>query len=429
MIGAIIGDTVGSVYEFNNIRSKNFKMFAKNSFLTDDSIMTLAVAEIIQNRWYHDKDKIIDTLKKWGRSYPDRGYGGMFYNWLFTEKRNSYGSYGNGAAMRISAVGWYGRDEAEIKEMSKAITEVTHSHPEGIKGAEVVAMCIYFARKGKTKEFIRKYVEQYYDLNFDYDYLMSNYSFNETCQETVPQAIYCFLISSSFEDCLRTTISIGGDCDTTAAISCAIAEAYYKDIDEEILCNIYKYLPKAKNGCNPLEVVNKFMEYKTSESIMCEEITNETKMICSINEYSKKTVVDWFYSKSVKALVEYMVFEELDKCFGVEDDDLSKDLLKERNIEGYVDCIGLCSNYKGNTFESLLSIKDIIKNVLNNSLEIKELIDKINNQLTTNKYKNKYLFFNNPNEAMKFMKENLGISSKIYSDIFNRSYEIIKDKL
>ena len=235
MLGTIIGDTIGSVYEFNNIRTKKFPLFNGRNFLTDDSIMTLAVAEIIQNNWDDDKDKIIDTLKKWGRAYPNRGYGGMFYKWLFTDLRESYRSYGNGAAMRISPVGWYARDEEEVRKISKAITEVTHSHPEGIKGAEVTAMCIYYARKGKDKDFIRKYVEKYYNLNFDYDELVKGYEFNETCQNTVPQAIFCFLISNSFEDCIRTTISIGGDCDTTAAISCAIAEAYYKDIDENII--------------------------------------------------------------------------------------------------------------------------------------------------------------------------------------------------
>ena len=241
MIGALIGDIVGSVYEFDNVRSKQFPLFTEESFMTDDSIMTLAVAEIIQNKLYNDQDKVIDTLKKWGRAYPDRGYGGMFYKWLFTDQRESYNSFGNGSAMRISAVGWYGRSEEEVKELSKFVTEVTHSHPEGIKGAEVVAMCIYYARKGKTKEFIKNYVEQYYDLDFNYDDLVKNYKFNETCQETVPQAIYCFLISNSFEDCLRTTISIGGDCDTTSAISCAIAEAFYKDISEELLDKILSF--------------------------------------------------------------------------------------------------------------------------------------------------------------------------------------------
>ena len=164
--------------------------------------------------------------------------------------------------MRISPVGWYCQDEEEVKRISKAITEVTHSHPEGLKGAEVTAMCIFYARKGKSKEFIKQYVEKYYNLDFEYEELRKNYRFNETCQKTVPQAIFCFLISSSFEDCLRTTISIGGDCDTTAAISCSIAEAYYKDIDESILDNLYKFLPNDKGGCHIKSIIEKFNEYK-----------------------------------------------------------------------------------------------------------------------------------------------------------------------
>ena len=271
MLGAMIGDTVGSVYEFNNVRSKDFPLFSKNSFLTDDSIMTLAVAEIMQNHYYDDKDKIIDTFKKWGRAYPDCGYGGHFFDWLFSDERESYHSFGNGAAMRISPVGWYCQDEEEVKKISKAITEVTHSHPEGLKGAEVTAMCIFYARKGKSKEFIKQYAEKYYNLNFEYEELRKNYRFNETCQKTVPQAIFCFLISSSFEDCLRTTISIGGDCDTTAAISCSIAEAYYKDIDKSILDNLYKFLPDDKAGCHIRSIIEKFVEYKAVDLAFSEQ--------------------------------------------------------------------------------------------------------------------------------------------------------------
>lgn len=269
MIGAIIGDMVGSVYEFNNIKTKNFPLFSKNSRCTDDSIMTFAVAEILQNNYQYDKDKIIDTLKKWGNAYPNSGYGGRFIFWLMNRNdREPYNSCGNGSAMRVSAAGWYGKNEEEVKEYSRLVTEVTHNHPEGIKGAEVTAMCIYYARIGKNKEFIKKYVEQYYDLNFDYDELVRTYEHaEEICQVTVPQAIYCFLISKDFEDCLRTTISIGGDCDTTAAISCAIAEAYYKTIPENIINEVFNRLPEEKNQCNAVEIWNKFKSHKaTSDS-------------------------------------------------------------------------------------------------------------------------------------------------------------------
>lgn len=243
MLGAIIGDVVGSRFEFNNIKSKKFRLTGRGTSMTDDSIMTIAVDECCANGY--DTDGIIDTLKYWGRKYPRAGYGYCFYNWVLGTDREPYYSCGNGSAMRVSAAGWFGNSEAEVKAISKAVTEVTHNHPEGIKGAEVVAMCIYYAKNGKSKDFIREYVEQYYDLDFDYEELRATYKHEyEICQVTVPQAIYCFLISDSFEDCLRTTISIGGDCDTTAAMSCAIAEAYYGGIDKHIVEEVSFYIDK-----------------------------------------------------------------------------------------------------------------------------------------------------------------------------------------
>ena len=264
MLGAIIGDIVGSVYEFNNIRTKEFPLFSKNSRATDDSIMSLAVLDILQNNNINDKDKIIDTLKSWGRTYPDRGYGGRFRRWLFSDDREAYNSFGNGSAMRISAVAWYANNSDEIIDYAKKVTEVTHNHHAGIRGAIVTAMCIYYARTGKTKEQIKEYVEKYYNINFDYEELRKHYGFYETCPESVPQAIYCFLISNSFEDCIRTTISIGGDCDTTTAISCAIAEAYYKDEfdDNYWLDKIKNRLPEAINGHDALELLENYLKRK-----------------------------------------------------------------------------------------------------------------------------------------------------------------------
>lgn len=254
MFGASIGDVVGSRWEFNNIKTKDFELFGKGCYTTDDTVMTCAVADILINKKQNNKDKIIDTLKKWGKEYPDAGYGGHFYNWVLGSDREPYNSYGNGSAMRVSAAGWIGKTEKEVKNLSRKVTEVTHNHPEGIKGAEVTAMCIYYARNGKSRDFIRQYVEQYYNLDFDYEELRKTYKHaEEICQNTVLQAIYCFLISHSFEDCLRTTISIGGDCDTTAAISCAIAEAYYGGCDglEKYVRNylteeMYEILSKVK---------------------------------------------------------------------------------------------------------------------------------------------------------------------------------------
>lgn len=231
MIGAIIGDIVGSRYEFNNIREKNFIINKEKSFITDDSIMTLAVCD-----WYLNTDKTKESatkkLKLWGRKYPDCSYGSSFRYWLFSADSRPYYSYGNGSAMRISSLPYLVKTKQELEEAVINATSITHDHPEGIKGALVVANCIYMALNGCSKDEIKVYAIEQYPIikTFNYEHLRQTYSFNETCQNTVPQAIFCFLISKDFEDCLRTTISIGGDCDTSACISCSIAEAYYKDI-------------------------------------------------------------------------------------------------------------------------------------------------------------------------------------------------------
>ena len=258
MSGAIIGDIVGSIYEFNNIRTMKFPLFTDKNFFTDDTVMTLAVAEILQNGYVNDNDKVIDTLKKWGRAYPDSGYGGRFYQWLFSDSRNAYGSFGNGSAMRVSACGWYGNSEEEVKDLATKVTIVTHNHPEGLKGAIVVATCIYYARIGKSKAFIKDYIEKFYDVDFNYEELRKNYKFSATCQDSVPEALYCFLISDSFEETIRTTISIGGDCDTTSAIAGAIAEAFF-GIPDNIKEEALKRLPKEINGCNAKKIIDKFI--------------------------------------------------------------------------------------------------------------------------------------------------------------------------
>ena len=253
MLGAIIGDTVGSVYEFHNTRTKNFKLFTDHSKPTDDSIMTLAVAEILLSG-DTEYANVVDTMRRWGYNYQDAGYGGRFRNWLRVSDPRPYNSCGNGSAMRVSPVGWVAQSEEEVIRLSKAVTEITHNHPEGLKGAEVVAMCIFKARMGATKEQLREYIVSKYPIvkTLDYEDLRQHYRFSELCQESVPQALYCFLISTDFEDCLRTTISIGGDCDTTSAMSCAIAEAFY-GIPENIKDQIFDYL-----DIDMVELINKF---------------------------------------------------------------------------------------------------------------------------------------------------------------------------
>lgn len=262
MIGAIVGDIVGSRFEFANYRNKDFDLFSTESTFTDDTVMTMAVASILINNEINNKDKIVKTLKSFGLSYPKRGYGGAFMHWLLSKDTEAYYSFGNGAAMRISSIGLLANNEEQVRIWSKKITEVTHNHPEGIKGAEIAAMCIYYAKIGKSKGFIKKYVSNFYNIDFKYKNLKETYCFNETCQETVPQAIYCFLISNSFEDCLRTSISIGGDSDTLACISCGIAEAYYKKINNNIIEEVKKIIPN--NFLNILKKEYSMIDEKNS---------------------------------------------------------------------------------------------------------------------------------------------------------------------
>ncbi len=255
MIGASIGEVGRSRFEFNNIKTKEFELVTDESYFTDDSVMTVAVADVLINGNPHNMDEVIDTLKKWGQKYPDAGYGGHFYHWVLSNARKPYNSFGNGSAMRVSAAGWVGNSEEEVIDLASRVTEVTHNHPEGMKGAIVTALSIYYARMGKSKDYLRDYMEREYPeiKELDYEELRRTYKHGpEICQVTLPQALYCFLISDSFEDCLRTTISIGGDCDTTAAISCAIAEAFYKDIPASLVEAVRKKLTPEM-----LEVIDK----------------------------------------------------------------------------------------------------------------------------------------------------------------------------
>ena len=256
MLGAIIGDVVGSRFEFNNIKSKHFKLVDKDSTFTDDSVLTIAVMDWLLHAKVKCNKTATEYLQKWARKYPNAGYGGMFYHWKDEANPKPYNSCGNGSAMRVSGVGWVSNEMVETKLLSDIITGVTHNHPEGLKGAFVTSQLIYMARMGKSKMEMKMFAEQYYNLEFDYDELVANYKHEaEICQITVPQAIYCFLISNSFEDCLRTTISIGGDCDTTAAISCAIAEAFYGYIPEELIKEV-------RNKLTP-EMISVVDEFKT----------------------------------------------------------------------------------------------------------------------------------------------------------------------
>jgi ADP-ribosylglycohydrolase len=227
MIGAIVGDIVGSIYEFNNIKTKEFQLFGKDCFFTDDTVMTLAVADALLAGG--KPDDFIDSMKRLGNLYPYSGYGGRFRVWLFSDSREPYNSYGNGSAMRVSPCAWIADSLAEAEALAARSAVVTHDHAEGIKGAQATAAAIYLARTGAGKTDIKSRIEgEYgYDLSRTLDEIRPTYNFNETCQKTVPEAIIAFLESDGFEDAVRNAISLGGDSDTLAAITGSIAEAAY----------------------------------------------------------------------------------------------------------------------------------------------------------------------------------------------------------
>ena len=231
MIGAIIGDIVGSRFEWDNHRSKDFDFLTHQCFFTDDSVMSLAVCDALMHCKpdYSDLSNItIESMQRIGRPYPHCGYGGSFYRWMYSDNPQPYNSYGNGAAMRVGGCGYVANSVAEAAALSRAVTETTHNHPEGIKGAEATAIAVYLARTGSSLMEIQDYiVKNYYPINFTLDSIRDTYQFNETCQDTVPQALEAFFESTSFEDAIRNAISIGGDSDTLAAITGAVAEAYY----------------------------------------------------------------------------------------------------------------------------------------------------------------------------------------------------------
>lgn len=242
MLGAIIGDVVGSPYEFGSPKTKNFLFFQPSCRPTDDSIMTIAVGCACVSSGCRDewefKRTLVQMMHEIGQQYPDAGYGSMFFRWLMDSSDEPYGSMGNGSAMRVSPIAWAVDTLEEVETLAKWSAEVTHDHPEGIKGAQAVAAAIFMARTGADKEEIREYIqENYYDLDFTVDEIRPGYSFDVTCEGSVPQAIVCFLDAEDFEDTIRNAVSLGGDCDTQAAIAGAIAEAYFgipDDLQEEV---------------------------------------------------------------------------------------------------------------------------------------------------------------------------------------------------
>ena len=250
MLGAVCGDIAGSVHEFHALKDgadwNSFPLLTKKNYFTDDSILTFAVAKALMSPYKSDeelKEHIVDNFHEFAKRYPHGGYGGRFARWLMNGEREPYNSFGNGSAMRVSPAGWIANSLQETERMAKLTAEVTHNHPEGIKGARSVAGAIFLARNGASKEEIKNYIESKYgyDLSRSLAEIQPDYSFNETCQGSVPEALVAFLESENFEDAIRKAIWLRGDADTQAAIAGSVAEAFY-GMPEELRADTEKYL-------------------------------------------------------------------------------------------------------------------------------------------------------------------------------------------
>ncbi len=254
MLGSIIGDTCGKPYEFDNVRRKDVDLYRHDAFPTDDSVLTCAIAEALLELYPFDysiegqariKEAVVSHMRKWAARYPNGGYGNRFMGWLYGNTGyKPYRSFGNGAGMRVSSVSYFASSEEEVKLLSRLVTEVTHNHPEGLKGAEAVAMLTYLALQGESKENLYTRALSYYPeiASFEYESLKRDNYFDETCQGSIPQALYCLFISKDFEDAIRTAISIGGDSDTIACMVGAIAEPLW-GIPEEMKQKILPHIP------------------------------------------------------------------------------------------------------------------------------------------------------------------------------------------
>jgi ADP-ribosylglycohydrolase len=252
MLGAIAGDIIGSVYEWNNIKSKEFDLFSPKAFFTDDSVLTVPLAEAILN-----EDDYGRVMKKYYRRYPDAGYGGNFHKWAKSPDSKPYNSWGNGSAMRTSPVGYAFENLDDVLQKAEYYAAFTHNHPEGIKGAQATSASIFLARNGAAKEEIKSYITRQfkYDLTRSIDEIRPDHEFDVSCQGTVPQAITAFLESENFEDAIRNAISLGGDSDTMACITGGIAEAFYGKLPEDIAETAMNILDK-----NLREIVVRFYE-------------------------------------------------------------------------------------------------------------------------------------------------------------------------
>lgn len=311
MLGAILGDMIGAPYEFDRgDKTKDFPLFSSDSEFTDDSVMTIAVAEALldaRNQGVEESEEavkalLVESMRFWGKRYPNAGYGGRFVQWLFDENMGPYNSFGNGSAMRVASAGWLYDNLKTTRIMARWTAEVTHNHSEGVKGAEATACVIFLARHRVDKEFIKAYISEEfgYDLSRTCDEIRPDYYHNESCQKTVPEAITAFLEGNDFEDVIRIAVSLGGDCDTLTCIAGSMAEAYY-GIPEEIMDEGLTRLTEEMKGvverfCQAVrEQKERLSEYITEDNMtveeMIEKLSHSLRELCR-NDEDRKEVTE-----------------------------------------------------------------------------------------------------------------------------------------
>lgn len=384
MIGAIIGDIVGSRFEFDNINKKEFEFWGEGCEFTDDTVMTIAVAEaLLYTRNPNELGNVLrDIMRDYGHGYPNVGYGGMFRQWLMSTNPQPYNSFGNGSAMRVSPCGYIAESLEEALALAKASAEISHNHPEGIKGAEAVAGIIFLSKinacgKNGIKAFIEK---NYYKLDFTLDEVKQKYHFSESCQDTVPQAIMCFLEAENFEDTIRNAVSVGGDSDTIACIAGSIAEAYY-GVPDEMIKKAKTYLPKCfadviSQYYTQVIEISKQKTGVVAENFLCD-------IDYSVHKKQVKQIADkiegYISSRNINNSEDYYDFRKLS---------ISEWTLDDLRYISYSDCIclryesgWLVYNYLRNRFiANILSMAEDKENIvlkeLRNMLRVKkEMID------------------------------------------------------
>jgi ADP-ribosylglycohydrolase len=391
MLGAIIGDIVGSPYEFdfNNIKTTDFPLFNEKSKFTDDTVITVAVCEgLLDSLGGNDDDvrrSIVCSMRKYGSMYPNAGYGGNFGAWLNSDEAKPYNSFGNGSAMRVSAVSWIFNTLEDVLHYAKLTAEVTHNHPEGIKGAQATAATTFLARIGKSKSEIKEYIQDNfgYDLDRTLDEIRLNYHHVESCQETVPEAIIAFLESDDFEDAIRKAVSLGGDSDTLTAITGSIAETFYGDIDIEITQKATGLLDETLK-----DSYNNFCNFLLERSISFATLKHKGQKRIGGDDYIShpisvsKKLNDMGYSINYQLAA---LFHDL-----LEDTDATYDEIKIYSSHSVANAVLLLTKKSG------YDMKEYISNIKNNKIALAvKLADRLHNLkcavVADDKFKKKYI--------------------------------------